>query len=183
MSILRHAIGVTLVASTLGGCATITRGTSQDYAIDSRPTGASVSLSTGQTCETPCKLHLKRRDEFVARVNKEGYDPVDIEVESRVMGGGGAAGAGNLLFGGIVGGVVDATNGSMNNLLPEPLLVKLARSGSGEQSALMGKDGKVVDTVDNHNATVVRRRGDGKTKRASAAASEPVAPSTTPTDD
>lgn len=39
---------------------------------------------------------------------------------------GGATGiAGNLLFGGIVGGVVDASSGAMNDLTPNPLIVTL----------------------------------------------------------
>lgn len=163
----------------MGGCATITRGTNQAYSVESRPTGATVRLSTGQTCETPCKLHLKRKDEFIATVAKEGYDPVEIEVESRMTGGGGAAAAGNILFGGIVGGVVDATNGSLNNLLPEPLIVQLARSGTDEEPMLIAKDGTVVDTVTNHNSTIAKRRGGGKQTPVTAATAVPSAPAAT----
>ena len=40
-------------------------------------------------------------------------------------GGGGAALAGNVLLGGIIGGVVDGTNGSLRDLKPNPIMVTL----------------------------------------------------------
>ena len=39
-------------------------------------------------------------------------------VASGVSAGGGAAMAGNVILGGIIGGIVDGTNGSMNDLGP-----------------------------------------------------------------
>jgi hypothetical protein len=56
-------------------------------------------------------------------------------VKSKFSGGGAAAGAGNLLAGGVIGAVVDGTNGSMNNLVPNPLQVTLVPvGGAGEAS-------------------------------------------------
>jgi hypothetical protein len=109
----------------LPACATVTRGTSQKFAIVSTPAQADVALSTGQTCVTPCKLKLKRKHGFTATFNKPGYETLRAEVKSKFSGGGAAAGAGNLLAGGVIGAVVDGTNGSMNNLVPNPLQVTL----------------------------------------------------------
>ena len=50
--------GLAAVSMLLPACATVTRGTSQKYAIESTPAQADVALSTGQTCVTPCKLKL-----------------------------------------------------------------------------------------------------------------------------
>lgn len=117
--------GVIAVGALLSGCATVTRGTSQKFNIESTPTQAEVTLSNGQQCITPCLLKLKRRPGFTATVKKQGYKTQTVEVESKLGGGGAVAGAGNLLLGGVVGGIVDGTNGSMNNLTPNPLQVTL----------------------------------------------------------
>ena len=76
-------------------------------------------------CTTPCQMKLRRKDPFVAHITKDGYQSVDVAVTANVHGGGGAAMAGNLVLGGIVGGAIDATNGSMLDLKPNPINVTL----------------------------------------------------------
>ena len=56
-------------------------------------------------------------------------------VTNKVAGGGGAAMAGNVLVGGIIGAVVDGNNGSMLDLVPNPLVVKLE---AGEDAPASG---------------------------------------------
>jgi len=136
------------VAWSLGGCATVINGTSQDYQVWSEPNGAGVSLSNGASCTTPCELSMKRRDDYRADIEMEGYQPTSVLIQSRT----GGAMAGNLLLGGIVGGVVDASNGSTNHLFPRPLNVKLAAVGSDEEAVLMDEDGEVISSVAVHNA-------------------------------
>jgi hypothetical protein len=117
--------GVLAASVQLAGCATVTRGTSQTFKIDSTPTGAQVAMSNGQNCVTPCKLKLKRRPGFTATFTKEGFETQTVKVDSELHGGGAAAGAGNLLLGGVIGGLVDGSNGSLNSLSPNPLQVTL----------------------------------------------------------
>jgi hypothetical protein len=127
--------GLAAVSMLLPACATVTRGTKQKFAIESTPAEAQVSLSTGQTCVTPCKLKLKRKHGFTATFTKPGYEQLQAQVKSKFSGGGAAAGAGNILAGGVIGAVVDGTNGSMNNLVPNPLQVTLVPvGGAGEAS-------------------------------------------------
>lgn len=116
-----------LAMSVLPACATVVRGTKTTYRISSTPAQAEVALSTGQTCVTPCKLKLKRKNPFTATITKAGYRPHVEEVESKISGGGGVAAAGNILAGGIIGGVVDGTNGSLNSFYPGKLDVTLER--------------------------------------------------------
>lgn len=125
MNNIIKSCGLAAAAVSLSACATVTRGTSQKYAIESTPTAAEVSLSSGQQCITPCQLKLKRKPGFTAVVKKQGYQTQTLTVDSKLAGGGAVAGAGNLLLGGVVGGIVDGTNGSMNNLTPNPLRVIL----------------------------------------------------------
>ena len=118
-------IGTVLIAGILPGCATITRGTKQSFTVLSEPPSADVELSNGLRCKTPCSLKVPRKDGFVVKINKEGYEPVEATITSQMSGGGGVALAGNILLGGLIGGGVDASNGSTKELKPNPLSVKL----------------------------------------------------------
>lgn len=118
-------VGLLAASLTLSACATITRGTTEKFKIETMPTAAAVSLSTGQTCTSPCELKLKRKDGFVVTASKEGYETATAKVESKVKGGGVAGAAGNALFGGIIGAAVDGSNGSMRDLTPNPLRLTL----------------------------------------------------------
>ena len=74
--------------SAAGGCATIIRGTEQDFAIESSPPGAEATLSTGQSCVTPCTLHLPRKTDFDVTFNMEGYETGTAHVTSGWSRGG-----------------------------------------------------------------------------------------------
>ena len=125
MKNLIRACGLAAAVVTLSACATITRGSSQKFNIVTTPTAADVKLSTGQTCVSPCDLKLKRKHGFVVTANKQGYQEARAVIDSRIRGGGIAGGAGNLLAGGVVGIVVDASSGAMNDLTPNPLQMTL----------------------------------------------------------
>ena len=117
--------GLVAASLMLPACATITRGSSQKYSIETTPTAADVELSTGQTCVSPCNLKLKRKNGFVVTAKKEGYEPAKAVVDSKVRGGGVAGGAGNIIAGGLIGIAVDASSGAMNDLTPNPLHLTL----------------------------------------------------------
>ncbi len=117
------------------GCATITRGTSEDYAIHTNPPGALVKLSSGQECVTPCTLKLKRKNSFTATISKKGYETQYSSISSDVAGMGAVGMAGNIVAGGIIGLGVDAYSGAANELSPNPLTVML-RPLEGEKVAL-----------------------------------------------
>ena len=127
--------GLAAATVLLSACATVTRGTSQKYTIETTPNEANVKLSTGQTCVSPCKLKLKRKNGFTVTASKEGYKDATAEVESKVRAGGVAGVAGNVLIGGIIGAAVDGSNGSMNDLTPNPLKLTLEPVFASEQAA------------------------------------------------
>lgn len=117
-----------LVAAGLGAtaCATVTRGTSQDFTVQSTPPGARVTTSNGFECEaTPCTFRMPRKPGFTATISMPGYATQEIQIDSRIGGGGAAGAAGNILIGGGIGLVVDGTSGAMNDLTPNPLVVEL----------------------------------------------------------
>jgi hypothetical protein len=121
-----RALTLVGVALCLPACATITRGSSQEFTVESTPPGARVSTSNGFQCDsTPCTFRMPRKDEFRATVSMDGYVTQEHQVSSGISGGGAAGLAGNVVFGGIIGGVVDASSGAMNDLTPNPLVVIL----------------------------------------------------------
>lgn len=121
-----QALALAAAAVTLPACATITRGSSQEFTVESTPPGARVSTSNGFQCDaTPCTFRMPRKDEFRATISMEGYVTQEHHIESGISGGGAAGLAGNVIFGGIVGGVVDASSGALNDLTPNPLVVIL----------------------------------------------------------
>jgi hypothetical protein len=105
----------------LSGCATLTRGTTEPYTVISDPPGAVVTFSSGETCFTPCTVAKKRKESFNVTIEKMGYLPVDIMVESQTCDEGRVATAGNLvLVGSLVWFGVDQASGATRELTPNP---------------------------------------------------------------
>jgi hypothetical protein len=111
---------------SLGACATVTRGTTEQLTFDSEPPAA-MRTSTGLTCPTtPCTLQVDRKAEFIATFSKDGYESQNIMVQTRVAGSGAAGFAGNVLVGGLVGMGVDAPTGATLEHYPNPVTASLA---------------------------------------------------------
>jgi hypothetical protein len=136
MKSVMRLCGVAIVTLALPACATVTRGTKETYHIVSTPPGAEVALSSGETCTTPCAIKMKRKNGFTVSVTKAGYAPVEAKVKPKLKAGGGTAAAGNVLVGGIIGGIVDGSNGSMLDLTPNPLKVELTPLSSDSAPAV-----------------------------------------------
>lgn len=150
MKNLYRVSALALMTVSLCACATVTRGTKQKMEFTSIPEGASVKTSEGYSCTTPCKTKLKRKTGFEAVFTKEGYEPATVKVRSKFSGGGAAAGAGNILLGGIIGGVVDGSNGSLNNLMPNPVnavLVPIAAAPLAPAAEPMTAEAAPAETV------------------------------------
>ena len=125
MNNILKVCGLAVAVAALSACATITRGTKEKFSIITTPTAAAVALSTGEKCTSPCALKLKRKTTFTVTASKAGYKTATAAVKSKVKGGGIAGGAGNLIFGGVIGAVVDGSNGAMRDLTPNPLYITL----------------------------------------------------------
>ncbi|GEM_PF-4956639 len=114
---------------TMSGCATIVRGSSQIIPVTSEPTGASVNISGGQFYQqssygtTPTQLNLQRKYSYTVTISKSGYYDESVNI-TPVMDG---AIAGNIIFGGLIGGAVDASSGASNTLVPKQVFVKLKK--------------------------------------------------------
>lgn len=126
MNDMKRNLFAILAAFSVTGCATITRGSDDVLVVNSAPGAAQVQLSDGQTCaNTPCTFKLPRKSELNVLISKEGCRSQQVRVTNEIASGGGAAMAGNIIFGGIIGAGVDAGTGATRDLVPNPVQVAL----------------------------------------------------------
>ena len=126
------------LAALTGACATVTRGTKEAWSVESVPPGASVRATNGFACDaTPCTFKMKRNSTFEVTVAKPGYKTYHGNVVHAVSGGGGAGMAGNVILGGLIGAGVDASDGAMDDLKPNPLKVTLEAEAPVAEAAPM----------------------------------------------
>ena len=118
-------VSASVLALTLSGCATITRGTADQIQIVSTHDGAKATTSNGQNCITPCMLLVGRKDVFTVHYEKEGFVPQDVEVKTQTGGYGAAGLAGNVILGGVVGIGADIVTGASLDHVPNPVSVTL----------------------------------------------------------
>ena len=177
ISVSRLILAGFCVAS-LSACATVTRGPKQTLYILSEPTAAKVEMTNGQRCKTPCKLKLKRKNEFTANITKEGFKPISVPVENSIKAGGAAGAAGNVIAGGVIGIFVDGSNGSLLTLRPNPINVVLVKSdATGESRLVETTSTKAAAATKGMKALTVEQLAAERAKEdAAAAAAAPPAP-------
>jgi hypothetical protein len=123
---LLNAASALALASTLGACATITRGTTTQFTVESSPPAAQVKTSTGFNCEaTPCTFKMPRKEKFVVTVSKAGYKTATLQIGTKLAGAGAAGFVGNAVLGGVIGAGVDVASGATLDLSPNPAYVSL----------------------------------------------------------
>ncbi|MET0970321.1 MAG: translation initiation factor 2 [Tardiphaga sp.] len=124
---MRLLVGAVLCVA-MGGCASVTRGTTENISIASTPSGATADvagLDIPTTCVTPCVVQAKRSADIVVTVTKDGFEPQVVPLTKDITGSGGAGFAGNILLGGLVGMGVDAATGAALDHKPNPVIVTL----------------------------------------------------------
>lgn len=108
-------------ALALGGCATLTSGTTQRVHFESTPPGAKATLSHGAELQTPGYLELPRSRTYDVVIEKPGYLPAHTHIGQ----GTNPAMFGNLLLGGLIGLLIDSSTGAAYVLEPERVSVVL----------------------------------------------------------
>lgn len=101
------------------GCATIVNGKTQEISIASVPPGATVMIDGTQTVLTPTKVALRRNKDYVLTFMKDGYQTQVVPVTGVLSGWL----LGNIVFGGLIGGGVDAATGAGFTLTPESISI------------------------------------------------------------
>lgn len=110
---------------TQSGCASIVSGSTQDVSIRSNPAGAAVLINGMSSGTTPLTTDLKRKKRHQITIQKDGY----LEEKRTTKRGFNWWYAGNIIFGGIIGLIVDPCTGAMYKVEPEEINVTLVESG------------------------------------------------------
>ena len=127
---------------TLVSCATIVSGRSQNFPVITNPSGAIVTVG-GVKQMSPATFFLDRRQEvYLVKITKEGYEPVEINIKKGLNGWV----FGNILFGGIIGFIVDMSTGSATKFTPNEVEVNLIAQQAG-LNTFEGKDVLYVKLV------------------------------------
>ena len=121
-------LAIAVLCAAVGGCASVTRGTTENISIASTPSGAEAvvsGLEVPTTCTTPCAIVAKRNADVSIAFKKEGYEPQIVQLTTEIPGSGAAGFAGNILAGGLIGMGVDAVTGAATDHKPNPVIVTL----------------------------------------------------------
>ncbi len=111
-------VAAMLAMLAMGGCATVTRGSSDAWVVNTDPSGAKVETTNGHQCaSTPCSIKMKRKSEFTT-ITKPGYKTATVQVTHKTANAGAAGVAGNVLLGGVIGLGVDMYSGASQDLTP-----------------------------------------------------------------
>ena len=136
---LRAALLLTLTAVTVAACATVLEGTTQEITVTTLPEGASCVLERhgevlATVLSTPATVEVKKDNAPIKLVCSE---PHHLDASRVVLAGFDSYSAGNLLFGGMVGVVIDASTGAVNQYPSEisVMLPPATFADAGERDA------------------------------------------------
>jgi hypothetical protein len=145
-------VAVTLGWCSLASCATIISGTKQSIRVTSVPPGALVTAEPGgDRVTTPAKITLQRKGApYRLTFTLQGYQPYHVTISADRNGWL----WGNLILGGIPGGIIDSSSGAMYTLSPDEVHANLIRAGGEPQSAaknmlyVFASDGVLLAMID-----------------------------------
>lgn len=106
------------------GCATIISGKRQKIDISSVPLGATVSVDGEERGKTPLITKVRRKGKtHTIRIELDGYEPYTVTLHRKFN----AWYIGNLVFGGIIGFIVDPITGAMYKMDTKQVEAQLQR--------------------------------------------------------
>lgn len=109
----------------LSSCATIIKGSKQEFKITSNPTQATVYVNDSSIGKTPITTKLARKEKNTKiKLTLEGYK--DVEISLKREGNGWVWG--NIVFGGIIGLIVDLSDGAIYQLTPSQIDAEMAKN-------------------------------------------------------
>lgn len=133
---LLRKVAVSLLFGLLaGGCATVTTGTTQAITVDSEPQQADCTLTRDGadlgSVKTPGPVTVKRHASTIqVTCRKDGHEEAKVIMASRYE----TASGGNVILGGVIGVIVDASTGASNRY-DQYVMVRLPAMSPADQAA------------------------------------------------
>lgn len=140
MKTLTKIITISIFFLFTQACGTIMQGTTQQVGISSNPSDASVTINGQTHGKTPMIIDLKRKDSHMVKIELDGYQPYETTLTRSASGWV----WGNIVFGGLIGLVVDSSAGGMYKLTPEQIDSELR---SAQAEAVSNDDGLYIAIV------------------------------------
>lgn len=123
---MNYSLKITAVLAVLflSGCGTIIHGTTEQVGVTSDPSGATVEIDKTKIGKTPLTQELSRKDTHSVKISMDGYKSREMIINRTTSGWA----WGNILFGGLIGLVVDASTGGLYKLEPNEVNAQLKES-------------------------------------------------------
>lgn len=134
---MKRLLSLSLLALSslvLTNCASIIHGPTQTVDFSSQPSGAKIFIDGKEYGVTPQSISLSRKGrlkeqatdkkEYAVKIEMAGFYPYEMKIKREMDGWF----LGNLLFGGVIGIIVDASNGAMYKLTPDQVISQLGRT-------------------------------------------------------
>lgn len=132
------------MSALLSSCASIVSGTKQEVKVSSTPSGATVKVDEAVSGHTPTTLTLSSKQSHKVRIELAGYKPYEVALTQKLNGWL----FGNIFFGGLIGIVVDISDGAAYALTPNTIDAQLVADGHGRRvSRARFDEGEVFVTL------------------------------------
>jgi hypothetical protein len=116
-------MGILSLAVVVSGCGTMVNGSTQPIYVESRPSGAAVTVNGHHVGQTPCRVWMARSYNHTLRIEKEGYEPLRVPLRRRTSGW--LLGNAALMWLFPVGLIVDFDSGGAWVLEPQHIIAHL----------------------------------------------------------
>lgn len=129
----------TIISSTLAialltsSCATMVSGSKQNVKFSSNPSTATIFIDEVEVGKTPFEIKLERKSEHSVMIKLEGYQTYETKLTKKFN----AWYIGNILFGGLIGIIIDPITGAMYNLSPDQINAQMTKGTAFKSN---GKD-------------------------------------------
>lgn len=107
------------------GCASIITGKFQKVPVTSDPPGVKVQADTGESIMTPGNLNLSRNEQHTLVAEYPGAEPQQKTLKNDLQGWF----WGNIILGGVIGGVIDLASGACDELQPKEIHFDFTQAG------------------------------------------------------
>ncbi len=114
------------ILSFSSGCGTLMNGSQHYLAVNSSPTGATVTIDNQVFFDTPITAVLDKNDHHTVQIELEGYFPYSMKI-SRNLNGGLVVGE-LILFAPLL--IVDFITGGIYTLSPDQVQANLGKEGA-----------------------------------------------------
>lgn len=119
-TVLIATLSLSLLVSS---CATIISGSKQKVNFRSNPAAASIFIDEVEVGKTPFEIKLERKKEHHVMIKLDGYQTYETNLTKKFN----AWYLGNIVFGGLIGIIIDPITGAIYNLSPDEINAEMSK--------------------------------------------------------